>query len=275
MSTGEKIATARKAKGWSQEDLGGKTGVSTQAVSKWESGKSEPDKEHMLMLSDLLGLSLEELMSDSSAPELELKSPYFNPEHMYTFVKAKAQGAGLTQTLAALPFMRDRHEKIKQKRTGTEVPYYVHPLTLACHALAMNIADDDVLATALLHDVVEDTETAPEELPVGEKVREAVCLVSHNTYGDEEDKEDHKPLYYGNIAKNPLAALVKCMDRCHNLSTMAEGFKRPKMVKYVKQTEEYVIPLLDVVKAVPAWNNAAWLMRYQMMTMLETFKRLL
>ena len=275
MSVGEKIAAARKARGWSQEDLGWKMNVSAQAVSKWESGKSEPDKEHLVVLSGLLEMSLEELMSDSPSPEFDLGSPYFSPERMYTFVKAKAQAAGLKQTLAALPFMRERHERIGQKREGTDVPYYVHPLTLACHALAMNIVEDDVLAAALLHDVVEDTDTAPEELPAGERVREAVRLVSHNTYGGEEDKEQNKPLYYGNIAKNPLAALVKCMDRCNNLSTMAEGFRKPKMVKYVKQTEEYVLPLLDVVKGVPAWNNAAWLMKYQMVTMLEAFKRLL
>ena len=139
----------------------------------------------------------------------------------------------------------------------------------------MHIEDDDVLTTALLHDVIEDTDTTLEELPVSDRVRVAICLLSHNTYGGEEDKEKNKPLYYENIAKNPLAALVKCMDRCNNLSTMADGFKKPKMVKYVKQTEQYVLPLLDVVKEVPDWNNAAWLMRYQMITMLEAFKRLL
>ena len=61
----------------------------------------------------------------------------------------------------------------------------------------------------------------------------------------------------------------------NNLSSMAAGFSKEKMVKYVKQTEKYVIPLLDVVKEVPEWNNAAWLLRYQMITMLEAFKRLL
>lgn len=273
MSIGEKIAAARKAKGWSQEKLSEKVGVSTQAVSKWEKSLSAPDKEHLVKLSGLLDLSLEELMANKPSPGWELGSPYFDPEHMYTYVKAKAQAAGLTQTLAALPLMREKHAGVK--RNGSNVPYYVHPLTLACHALAMNIVNDDVLATALLHDVIEDTETLPEELPVNDRVRETVCLLSHNTYGEEKDKEKNKPLYYGNIAKNPLAALVKCMDRCNNLSTMADGFKRSKMEKYVKQTEEYVLPLLDVVKNAPEWNNAAWLMRYQMITMLEAFKRLL
>ena len=273
MSIGEKIASARKAKKWSQEALSWKIGVSVQAVSKWENNLSEPDKEHMVRLSELLGLSLDELLSDTPAPGWMLGSPYFNPEHMYTYVKAKAQAAGLTQTLSALPMMREKHAGVD--RDGSDVPYYVHPLTMACHALAMNITEDDVLAAALLHDVVEDTDTTLEELPVNDRVREAVRLVSHNTYGGEKDKEKNKPLYYANIAKNPLASLVKCMDRCNNLSTMAEGFKKPKMVKYVKQTEQYILPLLDVVKEVPAWNNAAWLLRYQMMTLLEAFKRLL
>ena len=279
MSVGEKIAAARKAKGWSQEDLAWKTNVSTQAVSKWESGKSEPDKDHLVMLSGLLGLSLEELLADRPAPGFVLGSPFFNPDHMYTYVKAKAQAAGLKQTLKALPMMREKHAGTD--RDGSDVPYSVHPLTLACHALAMNIVDDDVLAAVLLHDVVEDTDTKLEELPVSDRVKEAVALVSYNTYlekGDDRDpdiKDEIKPVYYGKIGENPLAALVKCMDRCNNLSSMATGFTKEKMVKYVKQTEEYVIPLLDMVKEVPEWNNAAWLMRYQMVTMLEAFKRLL
>ena len=281
MGVGEKIAVARKAKGWSQENLGEYTGVSVQAVSKWENSQSKPDREHLIMLSELLGLSLEELMADTPSPGWELGSPYFDPDRMYTFVKAKAQAAGLTQTLAALPLMREKHAGVT--RDGSNVPYSVHPLTLACHALAMNIVDDDVLASVLLHDVIEDTGTMLDELPaeIGERVREAVCLVSYNTYltgGDDKDpdrKDEIKPVYYGRIKENPLAALVKCLDRCNNLSSMAAGFTKEKMIKYVKQTEEYVLPLLDVVKGVPEWNNAAWLLRYQMVTMLEAFKRLL
>ena len=152
-------------------------------------------------------------------------------------------------------------------------PYRVHPLTLACHALAMGIAEDDVLAALLLHDVVEDADTAPEELPVSERVREAVRLVSYNSYPG--PKQDIKPLYYENIAKNPLASLVKCIDRCNNLSCMADGFTRKKQAIYIVETERYVLPLLDAVRDVPGWNSAAWLLRYQMQALLETFKRLL
>ena len=273
MSVGEKIATVRKAKGWSQEDLGWKVGVSIQAVSKWENGKSEPDKEHMMMLCDLLGLSLEELISNGASPGWSLGSFYFNPEHMYTFVKTKAHTAGMKQTLAALPLMREKHSG--QTRKGTSVPYYVHPLTLACHAIAMNIMDDDVLTTALLHDLIEDTDTKPEELPVSDRVREAVCLLSRNTYGGKESNEKNTPLYFENIAKNPLAVFVKCLDRCNNLSTMAEGFKKPRMIQYIMETEEYILPLLKILKGIPSWYYAAWLIKYQIVSILETYKRLL
>ena len=137
----------------------------------------------------------------------------------------------------------------------------------------MGLTDDDVIAAALLHDVVEDTNTRPEELPVSDRVREAVCLLSYNTYDG--PKKEIKPLYYENISKNPLAALIKCIDRCNNLSCMADGFTRSKMTTYVIESEQYVFPLLEVVKAVPEYNNAAWLLRYQMISLLEMAKRLL
>ena len=272
MSIGAKLTAARKNAGMTQERLAERLEVTPQAISTWERNENLPDTRNLIALGKILGVSLDDLVSEEEPPSWELRSPTFNPEHMYTYIKAKAQAAGLTQTLAALPFMRRQHEG--QLRSGMAgIPYAVHPLTLACHAMAMGLMEDDVIAAALLHDVVEDTGAKPQELPVGERVKEAVCLLSYNTY--EGSKKEIKPVYYANIAKNPLAALVKCMDRCNNLACMADGFTKRKMVSYVLQTEEYVLPLLDVIREVPKYNNAAWLLRYQMITMLEAFKRLL
>ena len=272
MNIGAKLTAARKSAGLTQEKLAEKLGVTPQAISTWERDENVPDTRNLISLAQFLDVSIDDLVSDSEPPSWELQSPNFDPEHMYTFIKAKAQAKGLTQTLAALPLMRERHAG--QFRDGiARIPYMVHPLTLACHAMAMGLFDDDVIATALLHDVIEDTDTKPEELPVNERVREAVCLVSYNTYKG--DKKDIKPLYYSNIRKNPLAALIKCIDRCNNLACMADGFTKKKMKTYVVQTEQYVLPLLDVIKEVPEYNNAAWLIRYQIITMLEAFKRLL
>ena len=61
----------------------------------------------------------------------------------------------------------------------------------------------------------------------------------------------------------------------NNLSGMADAFDRAGMVKYTKETDQYYPALLKVVKKVPEWSNAWWLLRYQMTALLETFKRML
>ena len=273
MSFGTNLAQARKARRITQEQLAQQLGITCQAVSTWERDECMPDTAHLSKLAVCLDVSLDSLLGTGVSRDWTLKEMTSDPERMYTYVKAKAQAAGLTQTLAALPLMRERHAGQYRKSMAERAPYIAHPLTMACHALAMGLCDDDILAALLLHDVVEDTATSLEELPVNERVREVVRLVSYNSYSGAKDAV--KPLYYKNIGKNPLAALVKCIDRCNNVSCMADGFSRAKLAAYVAQSEQYVLPLLDVVKAVPAWNDAAWLLRYQLTALLETFKRLI
>lgn len=77
----------------------------------------------------------------------------FNHEKMYTFLKGYAIGKGMTETLKALSYARQKHAD--QKRKDGE-PYIVHPLTMACNATALDISDDTTMAAILLHDVVED-----------------------------------------------------------------------------------------------------------------------
>ena len=285
MSIGNRIAELRRRAHMTQEQLAERLDVTFQAVSSWERDEYLPETRKLLALARTLNTSVD-AMIDETPHDWELRDPNFNPDHQYTYLKARAQSLGLTQTLAALPLMKAKHEHQTRKGMVAQMPYRVHPLTLACHALAMGIGDDDVLAALLLHDVVEDTDTKPEDLPVNDRVREAVKLVSYNTYypaehpspNDEEEKEikrQIKPTYYANIRDNPLASLIKCIDRCNNLSCMADGFSREQQTTYVVETERYVLPLLDVIKAVPEWNNAAWLLRYQITALLETFKRVL
>lgn len=63
----EKLITLRKAKGWSQEQLGEKIGVSRQTVSKWELGDTTPEMEKLIALGDLFGISLDELVGRKEA----------------------------------------------------------------------------------------------------------------------------------------------------------------------------------------------------------------
>ncbi len=63
MMFAEKLKNARKKAGISQEVLAEKLGVSRQAVTKWETDKGLPDIENIIMISNLFGVSVDELLS--------------------------------------------------------------------------------------------------------------------------------------------------------------------------------------------------------------------
>lgn len=62
MDFNNRLYTLRKQKGMSQEELANRLNVSRQTISKWEVGDSTPDMERLVALSDLFGISLDELV---------------------------------------------------------------------------------------------------------------------------------------------------------------------------------------------------------------------
>lgn len=61
--TGSLIAAIRKEQNRTQQDLANELGVSSAAISKWERGKGMPDVSIMLDLCDILGITVNELLS--------------------------------------------------------------------------------------------------------------------------------------------------------------------------------------------------------------------
>ena len=66
MEFNNKLYELRKQKGLSQEELASRLNVSRQTVSKWEVGDSTPDMEKLIAMSDLFGVSLDELVLDKA-----------------------------------------------------------------------------------------------------------------------------------------------------------------------------------------------------------------
>lgn len=60
---GKFISTCRKEKGLTQMQLAEKLNITNRAISKWETGKSMPDVSLMLDLCDILGITVNELLS--------------------------------------------------------------------------------------------------------------------------------------------------------------------------------------------------------------------
>ena len=58
----QRLAAMRREKGYSQEELANRLGLSRQAVSKWERAESSPDTGNLIALADLYGVTLDELV---------------------------------------------------------------------------------------------------------------------------------------------------------------------------------------------------------------------
>lgn len=58
----ETLREKRTDRGLTQELVAESLGVSRQAVSKWESGKTDPSTANLLALADLYGMPIEELL---------------------------------------------------------------------------------------------------------------------------------------------------------------------------------------------------------------------
>ena len=66
MTFGEKLVKARKAKGWKQKELAELLGITSQAVSIWETCKSSPTLKTMQKLARVLEVPPAELYPDMS-----------------------------------------------------------------------------------------------------------------------------------------------------------------------------------------------------------------
>ena len=166
--------------------------------------------------------------------------------------------------------LRDGETQKPARKTSVfseeSVPYIVHPFIMACHAHALGIRDDAVLATVLLHDICEDCGIAPDELPFSPEVREAVRLLTRT---EPEDLD----AYFSAIAANSTASIVKALDRCNNVSTMMLGFSTEGIIEYVDETQKYVIPLLDhIKKEYTQYYDAVFVLKYQILSVLESAK---
>ncbi|MBQ6240035.1 MAG: hypothetical protein IJK56_06700 [Firmicutes bacterium] len=81
--------------------------------------------------------------------------------------------------------------------------------------------------------------------------------------------------YYETILSDPKAVLVKCLDRCNNITTMSWGLSRDRIYRTIWETEKYYPRLLEVLKNSVEYDSAYWLLKYQMESMLDIYKRLL
>lgn len=199
---------------------------------------------------------------------------HFNSEKMFTFLRGYANGKGMPETLHALNYARKLHKG--QMRDGGE-PYIIHPLTMAFQAISMGLNSDELVAAALLHDVVEDCGVEIENIPCNNRVKEIVLLLTFRepkTYKEKGGRgssiESLKEQYYNLISRDAEASLVKLLDRCNNVSSMAGVFSEERLISYIEETKRYILPLIKRTKEeFPEYQNSLFILKYHIYSVLE------
>jgi transcriptional regulator with XRE-family HTH domain len=71
--------TFRIKKGWTQEEMAKRLGMSRSVISFLENGQQYPKFNHLLMIKERLGLDLSEMISGTPTPDQVSERPYFGP----------------------------------------------------------------------------------------------------------------------------------------------------------------------------------------------------
>lgn len=204
---------------------------------------------------------------------VDIDSFFSDVDGMYMYVKEHAEQNGMEQTVKVLDYASNAHKGQYRKGEG-KVPYIAHPLAVSCHAISLGFDDDNLISTALLHDVCEDCGISVDNLPVNDDTREAVRALTKSSLVKEGSYEAIE--YYNRIKENKIAIIVKILDRCNNISSMATAFSNKKMKNYLHRTKKYVYPLFDrAEKMYPNCLDKFFIIKYHITSVVATVEKIL
>ena len=134
--------------------------------------------------------------------------------------------------------------KFQRRRSGE--PYVFHPIEVARICFEEIGLGPTAVISALLHDVVEDTETTLVEINeiFGEKITRIVDGLTKldGTYNVENKQAENFKKVLSSLTYDVRVALIKMADRLHNLRTI-DAMPRPKQLKIAAETAYIYTPL--------------------------------
>lgn len=154
--------------------------------------------------------------------------------------------------LRAIDFAARKHRDQRRKDDAAS-PYINHPVAVALLLAEVGgVSDPDVLAAAILHDTLEDTNTTPEELEseFGARVR---SLVEEVTDDKRLPKPERKRLQVEHSRSlSPGAAAIKLGDKISNVRDVTTS---PPSGWGLQRRTEYLEWAQAVVRACPPVNR--------------------
>lgn len=165
-------------------------------------------------------------------------------EDLKNSIEQSGRNYDLEMIEKAYRFADERHSG-QLRRSGE--PYIVHPLCVASYLVDLGL-DSACICAALLHDVVEDTDTTVDEIKslFGEEVAELVNgvtklgQISFSSVEEEQAENLRKMLLA--MSKDIRVMLIKLNDRLHNMRTMDYQVEE-KRLKKSRETMEVYAPI--------------------------------
>ena len=157
-----------------------------------------------------------------------------------------------TLILKAAHFAAEKHRDQRRKDKHAS-PYIIHPISVALAITQIGGVDDpEILAAALLHDTLEDTETTPEELEAefGKKVCEYVLDVSDDKTLPKDERKRRQIEHAKKISKG--AALIKLGDK---ISNVTDVINNPPEDWDINRRKEYLDWAEKVIENCPKVND--------------------
>lgn len=165
------------------------------------------------------------------------------------FISTRYRLAGLAKNdsdfllaLKALEYAKDFH-------TGTRkdgfTPEFQHQLEISQYLYTISdslISPGKTIAAAFLHDTPEDYDISYSEIEekFGVVICKSVELLTKKHRGSVKDMQ----VYFTEIGKDPIASIVKGADRINNHQSMIGVFKEQKIESYIKETQDFILPML-------------------------------
>lgn len=165
----------------------------------------------------------------------------------------------------AMEFAKSRHRNM---RKDGKTPEFHHQVQIGLSARTLVpyfLYPEETLSVCFLHDILEDfDDVSGEEIEerFGKRTLAATELVTKKRGNTVKPYED----YFDAMSSDPIASVVKGLDRCHNIWTMRGVFDHKKRDSYIGEIDQWFLPMLKTARRrfpqqEPCYQNIAHQLR--------------
>lgn len=158
--------------------------------------------------------------------------------------------------------------------------YFTHPIAVAQTAIDFGLVNtrineqdyngaDTLITVCLLHDILEDVEWITSDYLIKEFDYETYILIDNVSKRKNEKIEN----YFDRVKSKNISALVKCLDRLNNVSTLADSTTKHR-AKQLYETKFYYLPFFKEMRKIYVEDRPFyWQARTIMVSLLNEVER--